>query len=265
MVNEGSLVFLCVGMMQNVAQRPGAWTGLRRQWPVCRWAPAWRGYGELRPYLVLGTQVQANVLLWVDEVEDDLFLAPYLYLDVPVDFQRDGPERGCVDVEAQIPPVPGQLAFVLWEVVAQGLAQVQPRARRHQAATALGPGAKGQSLSVATQACPSSPSLLPLWLTKRLIGAWQVGVPVWRVNHIGTSSALTVSMFSLLLCPHSLLSVPGSHELFTSSRLCYAVPSAWNGLPTLHGMAGSAYLSGLSLNAASSEKPCPDQSLRFPI
>lgn len=61
------------------------------------------------------------------EVEDDLVLASYLYLDVAVDFQGDGLERGHVDVDLQIPPVPGLLVFVLGEVVAQAAAQAQPR------------------------------------------------------------------------------------------------------------------------------------------
>ena len=92
------------------------------------------------PNLVLGAQVQANVLLVVGEVEDDFVLAPDLHLDVLVDFQGDGLDGGRVHVEAEIPPVPGLLVFIFGEVVAQVLAQAQPRPRRHQTAAALGPG-----------------------------------------------------------------------------------------------------------------------------
>ena len=64
------------------------------------------------------------------EAEGDLVLAPYLYFDVLVDFQGDGLDGRRVDVQVQIPPVPGLLVFAFGEVVAQVLAQAQPRPRR---------------------------------------------------------------------------------------------------------------------------------------
>lgn len=113
------------------------------------------------------------MLLLVDEAEDDLILAPYLYLDVLVDFQGDGLDGGCMDVEVQIPPVPGLLVLVSGEVVSQVWAQVQPRPRRHQAATALGPGGEGTA-SPRGASLPLLPPLPPVLFPPN-VGPWQVG------------------------------------------------------------------------------------------
>lgn len=100
------------------------------------------------------------MLLLVDEAEDDLILARYFYLDVPVDFQGDGLDRGCVGVNIEIPPVPGLLPFAFVEVVAQVSAQAQPRPRRHPAATASGPGVEAQPLLGRVTALLLLPALL---------------------------------------------------------------------------------------------------------
>lgn len=67
----------------------------------------------------------------MEEAEDDLILALYFYLDVLVDFQGDTLDRRYVDMDTQVPPVPGLLMFVFGEVVAQVDARIGPRKRRH--------------------------------------------------------------------------------------------------------------------------------------
>ena len=145
-------------------------------------------------------------------MEDDLVLAPDLHLNVLVDFQGDGLDGGRVHVEAEIPPVPGLLVLIFGEVVAQVLAQAQPRPRRHQAAAMLGPGWEG--LGGVASPCnaglpfPSSRLAQPLPPEPRL-GAAPQPRPAPSPSH-------PVAPFS-----------SGSCVLLTSSRLCHAVPSPW--------------------------------------
>ena len=65
-----------------------------------------------------------------EEAEDDLVLAPYLHMDVLVQFQSDAHEGGCMHVQVQVPPVPGLLLLAFGEVIAQEFAQAQPRRKR---------------------------------------------------------------------------------------------------------------------------------------
>lgn len=118
------------------------------------------------------------------EAEGNLILAPDLYLDIPVDFQGDGLERGRVDMEAQIPPVPGLLVFAFGEEVAQVLAQAQPRPRRDQATMASGPFARSRASCVVNAGlspCPRLPASFPF----SFFPAW-APTPADQHNHLGS-------------------------------------------------------------------------------
>lgn len=78
-------------------------------------------------YLIPGAQIETNPLLFMNEGKDDVILSLNLYFDVLVDFQGDRLDRGCVHVDAQVPPVPSLRVLIFGEVVAQAVAQAQPR------------------------------------------------------------------------------------------------------------------------------------------
>lgn len=126
----------------------------------------------------------------MDEAEDDLLLALDLYLDILVDIQGDGLDRGRVDVQVQVPPVPGLLGFVFGKVVAQVLAQAQPRLRSPIRQLGTWPQSEGR--------CRPAPSLsLPLscfnFAHKQPTGSrgsWQVGEALTRKASLRRGAAL---------------------------------------------------------------------------